>query len=350
MPACRWRSIALVLTLGVAAAAAQQAYAEPRAPVQTAVTPPSIPTFPSPTKSSPAAAIPTPAATPGLPSPAMAEGPGAAVPAIHAHPALWRVRDHDTTIYLFGTIHVLKPGLDWFEGPVKAAFTASRTLVLELVLPDPTLAQAIVTRYSLAAGAPPLSQSVPAAERAGYAAALARLGLPATAFDRLKPWSAANNLTVLTLTQQGYDLNSGVERTLTAEATAVSKPIIGLETLDQQLGYFDHLPQRTQIGYLAETIDELPGAAAEIGTMVQRWAKGDPAGLARAMNASIEASPLLARTLLVDRNRRWADWIAARMKRPGTLFIAVGAGHLAGGNSVLAELARRHLHPVRIAS
>src|SRR5258706_9569138 len=178
---------------------------------------------------------------------------------------------------------------------------------------------------------------------------MATVGFPANGFDRFKPWSAANNLTVLTLIKMGYDLNSGVEKTLTAAAEKEQKPILGLETLDIQLGYFDGLPKDAQIAFLSQTIDELPKAGAEIGAMIDRWAKGDPNGLAKELNESLEASPVLAKTLLTDRNRRWADWIKARMARPGTVFIAVGAGHLAGKDSVQTFLAKLHLKAKRIA-
>ena len=264
-------------------------------------------------------------------------------------PALWVVKDKNTTIYLFGTIHVLKPGLGWFDEAVKKAFDSSDELVQELVFPDAATTQAVVMKYSVATDGPPLTDQIPPEKRAAYAKAMTALGIPANGFDRFKPWSAANNLTVLTLVKMGYDLNSGVEKTLTAAAEKEKKPILGLETLDIQLGYFDGLPKDVQIAFLGETIDELPKVGEEIGAMIDRWSKGDPEGLAKELNESLETSPVLAKALLTDRNKRWADWIKERMTRPGTVFIAVGAGHLAGKDSVQAFLAKLHLKAKRIA-
>jgi uncharacterized protein YbaP (TraB family) len=282
---------------------------------------------------------------------AQATPPPVAVPlaTTDVDPALWVLKNKNTTIYLFGTIHVLKPGLGWFDEAVRKAFDSSDELVQEIVFPDAATTQAAVMKYSIATNGPPLTDQIPAEKRAAYAKAMTNLGFPANGFDRLKPWSAANNLTVMTLVKMGYDLNSGVEKTLTAAAEKEKKPILGLETLDIQLGYFDGLPKDAQIAFLGQTIDELPKAGAEIGTMIDRWSKGDPDGLAKELNESLEASPVLEKTLLTDRNRRWADWIKARMTRPGTVFIAVGAGHLAGKNSVQAFLGKLHLKVKRIA-
>lgn len=277
------------------------------------------------------------------------EKPAAAPATIAADPALWVVKDKDTTIYLFGTIHVLKPGLGWFDQAVKKAFDSSDTLVQELVFPDTATIQAVVTKHSLATDGAVLTEQVPADKRDAYVKAVTGLGLPATVFDRFKPWSAANNLTVLTLMKMGYDLNSGVEKVLTATAEQEKKPIVGLETLDQQLGYFDGLPKDAQIAFLGQTVDELPKAGEEIGAMIDRWSKGDPDGLAKEMNESLQASPVLAKTLLTDRNARWAEWIKTRMATPGIVFIAVGAGHLAGKDSVQEQLKKLHLDAKRIA-
>jgi uncharacterized protein YbaP (TraB family) len=267
-----------------------------------------------------------------------------------ADPALWVVKDADTTIYLFGTIHLLKPGLTWFDEAVKQAFDTSDTLVTEIVGPDPAAMQALVARVGAApAGAPPLSQQIPADKRPAYDAALKTLGVPAAAFDRLKPWLVAVTVSMAPLKTLGYDGANGPETVLGAAAKAQKKKEIGLETAEQQFGYFDSLSGAAQIGFLTSTIDELPKMGGMIERMVTDWSEGDPDGLAAEMNDSLKDEPEVAEKILFARNRNWAGWIAERMKQPGTVFVAVGAGHLAGPHSVQEELATKGLKAERVA-
>lgn len=265
-----------------------------------------------------------------------------------ADPALWVVKDEDTTIYLFGTIHVLQPGLRWFDDGVKKAFDSSNQVVLELVMPDLATMQAIVKAKGYAHDGTTLTQKLPEGKRAAYAKALADLGLPATAFDPLQPWFAATNLELLPLQKLGYDVSNGPEQIITKAATAAGKPVIGVETAEQQLGYFDGLSMPAQLAFLSSTVDELPKLEPTIGSMVDDWAKGDPDALAKLLNDDLNDSPEVQKVLLVDRNKRWAEWIDQRMKQPGVVFIAVGAGHLSGKNSVLVMLKAHHLKAVRV--
>lgn len=285
--------------------------------------------------------------------PACAQQPAKAPPpraANDADPALWVVKDKDTTIYLFGTIHVLKPGLTWFDEAVKAAFDRSDQVALEIVMPDPAVMQGLVQSKGMNPGGPPLTQQIPAGpKRAAYTKAVTDLGLPANAFDAMKPWLAATSLSILPLGKLGYDSENGPEKVIADAAKAAHKPVIGLETAEQQLGYFSALSPKAQIQFLESTVDELPKLPETMAKMVDAWSAGKPDALAAEMNDSLKDSPEVAKILLVDRNRRWADWIANRMKTPGTVFIAVGAGHLAGPDSVQAQLRKRGVKAARIA-
>ena len=108
------------------------------------------------------------------------------------------------------------------------------------------------------------------------------------------------------------------------------------------------MSQKAHIQFVGSTIDELPKLESTMATMVDEWAKGDPEALAKEMNDSLKDSPEVAKVLLVDRNARWAEWVANRMKSPGTVFIAVGAGHLAGNDSVQAQLAKLGVKAERV--
>ena len=277
------------------------------------------------------------------------KAPATAVTAHQIDPALWVVKDKDTTIYLFGTIHVLKPGLTWFDEAVKTAFDRSGEVVLELILPDANVMQGLVQATGVAApGTPPLTDQLPPDKRAAYAKAVTDLGLPANGLDRFKPWLAATQLSIAPLSKLGYDAANGPEQIITAAAKAEHKPLIGLETAQQQLGYFASLSDKAQVQFLVSTLDELPDAAKSMAAMVDEWAHGKPDALAKDMNDSLKDSPEVAQVLLVNRNKRWAGWIENRLKTPGTVFIAVGAGHLAGNDSVLAQLAKDGVKAQRI--
>lgn len=285
-----------------------------------------------------AAPIAKPPAAPATP---------AAIPTA-AKPGLWVVRDADTTIYLFGTIHVLKPGMTWFGSAVKAAFDRSDELRLEMVLPDAASAQAAALKFGTLPAGQTLTAKLPTAAQAKLAAALAQYRLPAATFDRYTPWFTANNLTVLPLMTLGYKLEAGAEQVLSGAAKGGGKTISGFETLDQQFGYFASLSEAAQVSYLTGVIDELPKVGTTVDAMVLTWAQGDPAALARVLNDDLEKNGELAEVLLYRRNANWADWIAGRLKQPGSVFVAVGAGHLAGAQSVQALLAKRGVSVTRV--
>ncbi|MCZ8323819.1 MAG: TraB/GumN family protein [Sphingomonadaceae bacterium] len=257
--------------------------------------------------------------------------------AAEVHPALWKVADADTTIYLFGTIHLLPEGLDWFRGPLAEAFARSDELVTEIPEVDAQTSQAVLLKRGILPAGQSLRDQFDPGQRALFERTLASYELPLNAFDRFKPWYAAVVLATLPLQRKGYSLAHGVETDLAARNTALARPRIGLETLDYQLGLFDSFPATVQRRYLFEVIAALPDLDKDVTEMVAAWRAGDAAKLANLMNAE-EDDPAMIEALLTNRNRDWAKWIAARLARPGTVFLAVGAGHLGGKGSVQDQL------------
>ena len=263
-------------------------------------------------------------------------------------PALWVVKDADTTIYLFGSVHILKPGLGWFNDGVKTAFDASDQLVLELVEPPAAEVQAMFGKFAMDQKGKALRSKMNDADRAVYEAAMGKLGIPAAAFDPFEPWAAAMTLSLLAMQKSGFDPNSGVEKQLTAAANITKKPIAGLETMEFQLGVFDTLAETEQVQFLVETAKDIDDAGATMDKMVDLWAAPDPEKLGALMNEEM-TSRVLYDALLTKRNANWAKWISARMAKPGVTFIAVGAGHLAGPTSVQALLPAYGLNATRVA-
>jgi hypothetical protein len=263
-------------------------------------------------------------------------------------PALWVVKDDDTTIYLFGSVHILKPGLGWFDDGVKSAFDASDELVLELVEPPAAEAQALFGKLAMDQQGKTLRSKMNDTDRAIYETAVGKLGLPVPALDPFDPWAAAITLSLLAIQKTGFDPNSGVEKQLTAAAKLSSKPIAGLETMEFQLGVFDTLPEAEQIAFLVETAKMIDDAGVNMDKMVDLWAAPDPEGLGQLMNEGL-TSRTLYDALLTKRNANWAKWISARMAKPGVTFMAVGAGHLAGPTSVQTLLPAYGLAATRVA-
>lgn len=285
------------------------------------------------------ALVGTPAATATAPAP---------LP-VDLDPALWVVKDADTTIYLFGTVHALDGRAEWFNDEVKTAFDASNELVLEVVIPDdPAPLQAIIAKIALAPTGPTLTEKLSPSGRARLAAVLKKHQMPASALDRYKPFYAEMIVSSLEVTGLGLTRDSGVEMTLTRAAATAKKPIEGIETMDYQLGLFANLSDKEQLRTLEDSLRDVGTLPGTVTTLTRAWGRGDASRVAKLLGQTDKDSPELFKALVVDRNRQWASWIANRMKQPGTLFMAVGAGHLAGPQSVQHALAAYGLRATRL--
>ncbi|MEQ8412003.1 MAG: TraB/GumN family protein [Erythrobacter sp.] len=284
----------------------------------------------------------------GAPAAAQDTAPPAAdLPAGPDGPALWSVSDEDTTIYLFGTVHVLPEEVKWYDPEIASALAEADTLVTEIRM-DPD-SEAAMQQLAMAKGMLPegttLRSLLDEEQTATYEAALGKIGVPAAAFDRFEPWMAGLTLTTVPLMQQGYSPDSGVEKIILSKAG--DKPRDALETAEFQLGLFDGLPTEQQVAFMmsaAEGVDEVKDM---LDSMVAEWIEGDADALAEIMNDGMD-DPALAEALLYRRNATWAEWIEARLAEPGTVFIAVGAGHLAGEKSVQDYLAEKGIATARI--
>ncbi len=282
-------------------------------------------------------------------NPALAQdhaGHTAAAPAGKG-PALWKVADEDTTIYLFGTVHVLPKDLEWYHATIAEAFDSSGTIVTEIPMDaasEAQMAQLTQAKGMLPAGTT-LRSLLNAEQTAAYTAAMGKIGIPVEAFDPVKPWLAGLTLSILPLMQQGYDPNSGVEKVLLAKAEGKEKG--ALETAEFQLGIFDGMTQEAQVAFMMEAATGIDEVKPTLDRMVAEWAKGDADRLAEVMNEGM-SDPAVAEALLYKRNANWAEWIDTRLDTPGTVFIAVGAGHLAGPKSVQDYLAQKGITVTRV--
>lgn len=262
-------------------------------------------------------------------------------------PALWKVGDEDTTIYLFGTVHVLPKELEWYDATIANALDGSDMIVTEIKMDKASEAdlQQLSMKLGLLPPGTTLRSLLTPEQTATYEAGLAKLGSPPEAFDPVKPWLAGLTLSLLPLMQQGYDSNSGVEKILLAKAG--TKPQGALETAEFQLGIFNNMPTEAQVAFMMEAVEGMDEIKPMLDRMVAEWAEGDATELANIMNEGM-TDPAVAEALLYSRNANWAEWIDTRLDEPGTMFIAVGAGHLAGAKSVQDYLAQKGITVARV--
>jgi len=262
-------------------------------------------------------------------------------------PALWKVGDEDTTIYLFGTVHVLPKELEWYDATIANALDGSDMIVTEIKMDKASEAelQQLSMKLGLLPPGTTLRSLLTPEQTATYEAGLAKLGAPPEAFDPVKPWLAGLTLSLLPLMQQGYDSNSGVEKILLAKVG--TKPQGALETAEFQLGIFNNMPTEAQVAFMMETVEGMDEIKPMLDRMVAEWAEGDATELANIMNEGM-TDPAVAEALLYSRNANWAEWIDTRLDEPGTVFIAVGAGHLAGAKSVQDYLAQKGITVARV--
>jgi len=247
-----------------------------------------------------------------------------------AEPALYKVSDEDTIIYVLGTVHVLPSHYTWFDGEIKQAFDVSDELVLEMVTPEPAVMQTLVQQLAVDPEGKTLDSYFDDEFQTLYKTRMSSLGVPPNAFNAFEPWMASVSISAIQLQSMGFNPETGVEAVLTAAAVEGEKPMVGLETAAEQLGFFDNLSKDAQVYMLKKGIEEWDEGIEDVTNMLTNWSEGDITGLAELMNDAMEGQPELETVLLTARNERWADWITSRLEHPGTVFMAVGAGHIAG--------------------
>jgi len=258
-----------------------------------------------------------------------------------AQPALWVVKDPDTTIYLFGTVHLLPNDTDWRYPPLEKALADSQTLHIEITDDDQASMAALVLQYGLDPAHPlgdmldqaELQQLKNAADQAGVPGGMQTLGM-------MKPWLAALTLATAPLLKAGLDPQHGVDKQLKAQMLAAGKPVLGLETAEQQIRLLADMPQTMQLDFLRSTLHDIDKGPAELTELIDAWKAGDTDRIARIEDEDLrQQSPALYQRLLVQRNQAWAAKIGDLLRHQhGTIFIAVGAAHLAGPDSVQAQL------------
>jgi len=258
------------------------------------------------------------------------------------HHSLWAVKGQHNTVYLFGSVHLLRAG-EQLPAIADDAYRNAGKVVMEIDMDD--LDQQAAQKLTLQLGMLPAGETL-AGQLGPEAAAKVdagakRLGVPMTMLSQFRPWLAAITLTQLNLLKLGLDPQAGVEQRFLAKAVADHKEIIGLETLEEQLGLLASLPPKLQAKFLLQSLDEADETQHEVEEMIAAWRTGDAAALEKLGKKSLEGYPELYAPLLSNRNRHWLKPIETMLAEDRDYLIIVGVLHLVGKDGVLDLLANK---------
>jgi uncharacterized protein YbaP (TraB family) len=267
---------------------------------------------------------------------ALAAGPAG------AEPALWEVTGGESTVWLFGSVHLLPEGGFTIGDALADALDGAERVCLEIdtAAADEASTAAVTLARAVDPGGRDLFELLGEdAERVREAAEDAEMPLEALAM--FEPWFAGLTVSVMALQAHGYDVQHGVEQIIQAEARDAGKESCGLETLDGQLGLLDDLPGALQNEILLQALEEAGEIESLIEPMLDAWRRGDEAGLERSLEDDFEGYPELADALIYDRNARWADQVSEMLGGDEQVLVVVGAMHLVGERGLPALLADR---------
>lgn len=253
---------------------------------------------------------------------------------------LWELHGRHNTVYLLGSIHVLRPGDYPLAPAVLGAYAGAQALLMEIDLQAIDSAQ--VQSDMLGSALLPEGQSLAAVlgpRRYARATSLAHdVGVELFQFDRFAPWFAAEAISQLQLAQLGFEAQSGVEMYFMDKARSDGKPIAGLETVHDQIALFEGLTRDAQSDYLLSSLEQAHELPREVDDMVHAWQRGDTVWFAAEMNSEFGKDPALYQSLLAARNRNWLPKIEALLNDDKNYLVIVGTGHLVGRDSVIELL------------
>lgn len=271
------------------------------------------------------------------------------------HPLhLWRIRGPAATVYLAGSVHILKPSLYPLPVPFELAFAAADHLVVEVNLAalDPVALQQKTMSYASLPAGERLESVLPEPLHARLTERLSRYGVPFSQVATFKPAFLMNQLVLLRLTALGYQGDWGVEQHFLRKAGP--RKLLELETIDEQLSLLFDQPLELQLQLLRDTLDQEPEIEPLVAGMIAAWLAGDDEGFMEMFEAQSGDSELARRfteQLLDERNHGMAERIGDYLREgQGTYFVLVGAAHLIGEQGIVALLERTGARPERISA
>lgn len=238
---------------------------------------------------------------------------------------------------------MLKPDDRVLPPSVEAAYRRASGLVMEMNLKEAAAeaATAPVRALSLLPDERTLAGELGPEAYARFEAAAPRLGIDPAAVAHYRPWFVALLVTQAAYASEGYAFSDGVESQLSARAEADGKPVIGLETMTEQLGLFAALTADDQRRLLLYSLDDSEESPALLEEVVAAWRRGDARALETLLSQGFDAFPELYAPLTSDRNRRWIPTFERLLGERRDYLVIVGALHLVGPQGVLEQLRAR---------
>ena len=255
----------------------------------------------------------------------------------HAASPVWAIHGAHNTVYLAGSVHLLKAQDAQLPPGFERAYTRSKGLVMELDMDNLNPMEA--ASWMLANGAMPegvtLRQKVGEARYQRVAAEAKRLGLPTELLDQFQPWVVGMQLLEMQYAQLGFQADEGVEQQLDHRAQADGKSVKGLETLAEQLGLLGGMSDEDQARFLDMVVEEMQDVGSDTQTVISAWREGNAPRLASLLSDEYKSFPRLYRMLVADRNQRWLPQIEQLLRQDQDYFVVVGALHLVGEGGLL---------------
>lgn len=262
------------------------------------------------------------------------------VSAAHARndgPAIWVVKDHDTTLYLFGTVHLLPDDLVWQRSDMKDAFADAGTVFFELETGTGAQLEASILTQQLGflPSGKRLSDKLDSYQLKLLAAAANNGGLSLSSLDTMKPWLASEFLTISAAVNAGLSPELSADEALKSRAKRQRKNIVYLDDTERQIRASADQPDFVQMILLTETLESFNSAGDDFRRIAEAWAIGRTDILeTKTVKPLSSRSPELYAALIKDRNRDWARVFTRFMEGNETGFAAVGAAHLLGEDSL----------------
>lgn len=261
-------------------------------------------------------------------------------------PALWRVADENTTVWLFGSVHILDPKLAWRRDAVEDAFAASGRVYFEIPMDTASQRESAGLLFRLGANPPgvTLSSRLSADGVARLKRVATKLGVEPATLEPLRPWLASVILSVRLIIVGGGDPEAGVERILARRAAIEGKSLAAFETPQEQVRLFAELAPEVEAALLENGLRQIEDEPKLLDDIVAIWRAGDPDRLAGLVNGAVSRTPGVYERFIVERNERFADGVETILaEEEGEVFVAVGAGHFGGPDGVDAMLLARGL-------
>lgn len=266
------------------------------------------------------------------------------LPAAAAHPVtMWQVEGETNRVYLLGSVHLLRERDHPLPAAIDAAYADAEALVMELDMDDldAALVQTLTNRLGVIQDERTLKDLMGEADYAEAVAAAEALDIPLDMLAKAEPWYAAITVEQLVLMRIGFNPLYGVELYMARQAQRDGKPIDGLETIEEQLGFLDGLSPEAQNDLLLQTLEEGGEISVLMDDMINAWRTGDIAYLEDAILAEMARYPEIYDAVVVQRNRRWVDAITELLDDEDDYLVIVGALHLIGDDGVPAMLEER---------